>query len=162
MHPHGSRWLTSASISPKITAPLGFPLCSHSSPSWHRNRTQANADRAVEVLVAHPEVDIAVFPELFLGGYDLSALPTRPLDRPDCPELRTIAGAAAASRTAVVIGFAERAEDGTLFNSVACIDRDGSLRPSTGRRSSSATSSGCSGPARRCGSSASPASTSGR
>jgi predicted amidohydrolase len=89
-------------------------------------QTQANAERAVEVLGAHPEVEIAVFPELFLGGYDLSLVP-QSARAPDCAELRTIADAAAAASTAVVIGFAERAEDGTLFNSVACIDRDGSL-----------------------------------
>ena len=89
-------------------------------------QTQANAERAVETLGAHPDVEIAVFPELYLGGYDLSLVP-RSARAPDSPELRAIAAAAAAASTAVVVGFAERAEDGTLFNSVACIDRDGSL-----------------------------------
>ena len=89
--------------------------------------TQANAERAVETLGAHPDVEIAVFPELFLGGYDLSLVP-QSARAPDCLELRAISGAAAAASTAVVVGFAERAEDGgTLFNSVACIDTDGSL-----------------------------------
>jgi predicted amidohydrolase len=89
-------------------------------------QTQANAERAVETLGDHPEVDIAVFPELYLGGYDLSLLP-QAARAPDSPELRSIAAAAAAASTAVVVGFAERAESGSLFNSVACIDRDGSL-----------------------------------
>ena len=89
-------------------------------------QTQANAERAVETIGAHPDVEIAVFPELYLGGYDLSLVP-RSARAPDSPELRAIAAAAAAASTAVVVGFAERAEDGTLFNSVACIDRDGSL-----------------------------------
>jgi predicted amidohydrolase len=86
----------------------------------------ANAERAAAALAAHPEVDIAVFPELFLCGYDLSLLEqsARPAD---CPELRTIADAAAAASTAVVVGFAERIGDGGIANSVACIDRDGSL-----------------------------------
>ena len=88
--------------------------------------TQANAERAVETLGAHPEVEIAVFPELFLGDYDLALVP-QSARAPDCPELGAIAHAAAAVSTAVVVGFAERAEDGTLFNSVACIDSDGSL-----------------------------------
>jgi predicted amidohydrolase len=85
---------------------------------------QANAERAVEALVAHPEADIAVFPELFLSAYDLGAVDetARPAD---CDELAAVAGAAAASRTAVVIGFAERGGDGGLFNSVACFDRNG-------------------------------------
>ncbi len=87
---------------------------------------QANAGRAVEILGAHPDVEIAVFPELFLGGYDLSLV--RKLARaPDSRELDSIAAAAAAASTAVVVGFAERGEDGSFFNSVACIDRDGSL-----------------------------------
>jgi predicted amidohydrolase len=86
----------------------------------------ANAGRAAAALAAHPEVEIAVFPELFLCGYDLSLLEhsARP---PDCPELRAIADAALAASTAVVVGFAERIGGGEFANSVACIDRDGSL-----------------------------------
>jgi predicted amidohydrolase len=89
-------------------------------------QTQANAERAVETLAAHPEVEIAVFPELYLGGYDLSLVP-QAARTPDCAELRSIATAAAAASTAVVVGFAERLDDGSLANSVACFDRDGSL-----------------------------------
>jgi predicted amidohydrolase len=86
----------------------------------------ANAERAIAALAAHPEVDIAVFPELFLCGYDLSLLEqsARPAES---DELRSIADAARAASTAVVVGFAERIGDGELANSVACIDRDGSL-----------------------------------
>jgi predicted amidohydrolase len=89
-------------------------------------QTEANAGRVVEILGAHRDVEIAVFPELFLGGYDLS-LVGQSARSPDSPELQSIAAAAAAASTAVVVGFAERAEDGSFFNSVACIDRDGSL-----------------------------------
>lgn len=82
-----------------------------------------NTERAIEALQAHPEADIAVFPELFLAAYDLGAL--EETARPTaCEELAAIAAAAAATRTAVVIGFAERGDTG-LFNSVACFDRDG-------------------------------------
>src|SRR5439155_1762879 len=86
----------------------------------------ANAERAAAALAAHPDVKIAVFPELFLGGYELARLAgsARPAD---CAELRTIAEAAEAVSTAVAVGFAERNTDGTFSNSVACIDRDGSL-----------------------------------
>jgi predicted amidohydrolase len=86
----------------------------------------ANAARAIAALAAHPEVDMAVFPELFLCGYDLSLLEqsARPADS---DELRSIADAAKAASTAVVVGFAERIGDSELANSVACIDRDGSL-----------------------------------
>ncbi len=89
-------------------------------------QTQANAGRAVEILASHPNVEMAVFPELFLGGYNLSLVP-QSARTPDCRELHSIAAAAATASTAVVVGFAERAEDGSFFNSVACIDRDGSL-----------------------------------
>jgi predicted amidohydrolase len=89
-------------------------------------QTAVNAERAAAALAVHPDVEIAVFPELFLGGYDL-ALVAETACAPDSADLQTIAGAAAAASTAVVVGFAERAEDGRLFNSVACFDRDGSL-----------------------------------
>jgi predicted amidohydrolase len=87
---------------------------------------RTNAERAAAALAAYPEADIAVFPELFLGGYELSRLAdsARPADS---AELRTIAEAADAVSTAAVVGFAERNADGTLSNSAACIDRDGSL-----------------------------------
>lgn len=85
---------------------------------------RANVERAVEALAAHPEADLAVFPELFLSAYDLRSLDetARPAD---CDELAAVAEAAARTATAVVIGFAERDGRGSLFNSVACIDRDG-------------------------------------
>ena len=84
-----------------------------------------NAERAADALAAHPQAEIAVFPELYLGAYDLDSLDetARPVD---CDELALIARAAAAAATAVVVGFAERGGDGRLYNSVACIDRDGS------------------------------------
>lgn len=83
-----------------------------------------NATRAVEAIRAHPEADIAVFPELFLSGYTYRDLDALARD-PECEELARIARAAAEAETAVVVGFAERTARG-VANSVACIDRDGS------------------------------------
>jgi predicted amidohydrolase len=86
--------------------------------------TAANAARAAEALERWPQADIAVFPELFLGGYGLDVEATaRPAG---CDELRTVAQAAARTSTAVVIGFTEALPDGAA-NAVACIDRDGTL-----------------------------------
>jgi (R)-amidase len=86
---------------------------------------EGNTARAVEAIGSHPEVDIAVFPELYLSGYTY-----RDLDEvarsPDSAELGEIAAAAAEAETAVVIGFAERTPNG-VANSAACIDNDGSL-----------------------------------
>ena len=84
-----------------------------------------NVDRAVAAIRAHPQVGIAVFPELYLSGYtyrDLAGVSRHP----DGPEVRTVAEAAAEAETAVVIGFAEEA-DGRFYNSAACIDENGSL-----------------------------------
>jgi predicted amidohydrolase len=86
---------------------------------------RANAARAVAALETHPDVEIAVFPELYLSAYDLSSVSATALAL-DAPELVEIADAAARMRTAVVVGFVERLTDG-LANSAACIDSDGTL-----------------------------------
>ena len=86
---------------------------------------EGNAARAIDAIRTHPEVDIAVFPELYLCGYtyrDLDDLAREP----DGEELASISAAAADAETAVVIGFAERTPKG-VANSAACIDTDGSL-----------------------------------
>ena len=86
---------------------------------------EGNTARALEAIRSHPDVDIAVFPELYLSGYTY-----RNLDQlaraVDSDELREIAAAAAEAETAVVIGFAERTPTG-IANSVACIDDNGSI-----------------------------------
>ena len=86
---------------------------------------EGNTARAIDAIRSHPEVDIAVFPELYLSGYTY-----RDLDQiarePDSVELKEIAAAAAEAETAVVIGFPERMSKG-VANSAACIDTDGSL-----------------------------------
>jgi predicted amidohydrolase len=84
----------------------------------------ANAEQVARVLRDRPDVDLAVFPELYLGGYTLRALDELAI-APDADPLATIAAAAAAARTAVVVGFAERLDDG-FANSAACFDADGS------------------------------------
>jgi predicted amidohydrolase len=86
---------------------------------------EGNAARAADAIRSHPEAEIAVFPELYLSGYTYRDLDELARD-PDSAELQEIAGAAAEAETAVVIGFAERTAKG-VANSVACIDRDGSL-----------------------------------
>jgi predicted amidohydrolase len=86
---------------------------------------EGNTERAIDAIRTHQDVDIAVFPELYLSGYTY-----RDLDQlaraPDGEELSSIAAAAAEAETAVVIGFAERTPKG-VANSAACIDADGSL-----------------------------------
>ena len=85
----------------------------------------ANTRRVEDALERHPEVEIAVFPELFLCGYALGEVERGALPR-DAPELARIGEAAARHGTAVVVGFAEAHEDG-LANAAACFDEHGTL-----------------------------------
>ena len=85
----------------------------------------ANTARVVQALRERPEADLAVFPELFLGGFTLARLDELALATSSAP-LVEIAHAAATMRTAVVVGFAERV-DGAVANAVACIGADGRL-----------------------------------
>lgn len=84
---------------------------------------ERNAQRAAEAIRAHPDAELAVFPELFLSGYRV-----RGVEGVACaaagPELDPIAAACAAAGTAAAVGFAERSASG-LHNSVACIDERG-------------------------------------
>jgi predicted amidohydrolase len=86
---------------------------------------ERNAARAADTIAEHPGAELAVFPELFLSGYTIRGL-EQVSRAPDSDELRLVQAAAAAARTAVVIGFVERVEDG-FGNSAACIDETGRL-----------------------------------
>lgn len=86
-----------------------------------------NAADAVELLAAYPDVDLAVFPELFLCGYDVARVHRYGLG-PDAEPLGVLCRACAASGTALVAGFAEREQPGgPLYNAMLCVDRDGSV-----------------------------------
>jgi predicted amidohydrolase len=87
---------------------------------------EANLAALGRALAAHPDADIALFPELFLCGYELER--ARELASPATGELiQRVREAAADCSTAVVVGFAELTPAGTIANSAACVDRDGAL-----------------------------------
>lgn len=86
-------------------------------------RFDENVARLVAALDAHPDVEIAVFPELCLSGYGADAVADG-ARRAD--ELDAVRDAARRTRTAVVCGFAERDGD-RIFDSVACVDAAGEL-----------------------------------
>ncbi len=86
----------------------------------------ANAARAAQVLEDHAGVDLAVFPELFLQGYDLGAVAALALDARS-PALERVCAAAGQAGTAVLIGFAERGPGGVVHNSLAAIDEHGQI-----------------------------------
>ncbi len=85
----------------------------------------ANASRCAEIVRREDGVDLVVFPELFVSGYELGAL-DRLACLPGDPPLASIAAAAADSETVVIVGFAERLDEG-IANSLACFDSDGQL-----------------------------------
>jgi predicted amidohydrolase len=85
-----------------------------------------NAERVAEVVTGLPQADVAVFPELFLSGYDLARVPALAL-APDAAVLEPVRSAAADTRTAILVGFAERGQGGELYNSLAVLDESGRL-----------------------------------
>uniref|UniRef100_A0A6J5Z4T0 Unannotated protein n=1 Tax=freshwater metagenome TaxID=449393 RepID=A0A6J5Z4T0_9ZZZZ len=72
-----------------------------------------------------PEADLAIFPELFLGGYDLATVEQTAVEL-DGPELEVVRRAAAEAGTAVLIGLAERDGD-RVANSLVAIDEAGEV-----------------------------------
>ncbi|HEY4095394.1 MAG TPA: nitrilase-related carbon-nitrogen hydrolase [Baekduia sp.] len=89
----------------------------------------ANVRTIVAALAEHPEADLAVFPELFLGGYDVDRA-AELATAADGPVLADLRAAAREAGTALVVGFAERLGGGGaggVANAVACIDADGRL-----------------------------------
>lgn len=84
-----------------------------------------DARRVAATIGAHAEADLAVFPELFLGGYSLHDPGAIACD-PEGGEMARIAAACAEAGTAAIVGFVERAPLG-FYDSVACLDGDGGL-----------------------------------
>jgi predicted amidohydrolase len=84
---------------------------------------EANVATVVRLVEEHPDVDLAVFPELFLTGYDPPTVAEWAVPA-GTDALSPINDAAAQCRVAVLAGFAETAGGG-VANSVACIAEDG-------------------------------------
>jgi len=87
---------------------------------------EVNVEVLEAALDAHEAVELAVFPELYLCGYELEQMADLALALDD-PLIRRVRAAAAESSTAVIVGFAERTATGTVANSAACIGSDGDL-----------------------------------
>jgi predicted amidohydrolase len=86
---------------------------------------QANLARAIEVVGSSARSDLVVLPELYLSGYELGDAEPLAVDL-DGPELGALRTAARGAGTAVIVGAAERTDDGTA-NSAICIDAAGEL-----------------------------------
>lgn len=82
-----------------------------------------NAARMAAAIAAHPDASLAAFPELALGGYDLERVEATAVEEAS-EVFAPLQEAARRARTAIVVGFAERREDG-IADSAGCIDCDG-------------------------------------
>ncbi len=85
----------------------------------------ANTKTVTDLLGAHPEVDLAVLPEMFLHGYALKGVKDIAVELSSEP-VDAIRSAAHAAATAVIVGLAERVGD-TMANTALCIDATGKL-----------------------------------
>jgi predicted amidohydrolase len=86
---------------------------------------EANVARAAGVVAEHPDADLAVFPELFLGGYDIATAAANAVE-PGGPELEPLREAAREAGTAVLVGFSE-SRAGEPANSLLAIDAGGKV-----------------------------------
>jgi 5-aminopentanamidase len=72
------------------------------------------------------EVDVAVFPEMFLTGYNLGNKVAELAEAVDGPSMKRLSEIARQSRIAIVTGFAER-RDGEFYNSAVAISTSGAV-----------------------------------
>ncbi len=86
-------------------------------------RVKENITTIVGALDAHPDAEIAAFPELAITGYNLELAEILAVEEHDAI-FAPIQDAALRNGTAVVVGFPERWR-GVLANSAALIDVDG-------------------------------------
>jgi predicted amidohydrolase len=71
-------------------------------------------------------VELLVFPEMFLSGYNIGAAAvTRLAEAADGPSARQVAQIAKAHGLAIIYGYPERGEDGRIYNAAQLIDTQG-------------------------------------
>jgi 5-aminopentanamidase len=71
--------------------------------------------------------DIIVFPELALCGYCMPAEAPALAIQPNHPGFEQVSACARRHHIVIAFGFAEKSENGSLANSMACIGRNGEL-----------------------------------
>ena len=84
-----------------------------------------NLETAEQILTRGTDLDLAVFPELFLAGYTTRGVNDLALDL-EGPEVALMSRLARESDTAVIFGLHERVPSG-VANSAVCLDRRGNL-----------------------------------
>ncbi|MET4429164.1 nitrilase-related carbon-nitrogen hydrolase [Mycolicibacterium sp. 624] len=86
---------------------------------------ERNISHVGDRLAATSGVDLIVFPELFLSGYQTTALDEIALS-PDDPRIAALADRCRAAGTALLAGFVEPGPGG-YFDAYLAIDRDGTI-----------------------------------
>jgi predicted amidohydrolase len=87
--------------------------------------TSRNLETVRKTVAEGGDVDLVVFPELFLSGYTTSKPEELALDL-EGSEINAIARLARENSTAVILGVPERAPAG-IANSAVCVDRSGDI-----------------------------------
>ncbi len=103
-------------------------LLAQVAPATHDVET--NVAKACALLDAHPDADLAAFPELYLQAYALRGV--EPIDLAVRGPLDPLFEAARRNRTAVVVGLAARTDEAEetetgVANSALCIDESGDV-----------------------------------
>lgn len=86
----------------------------------------ANLASVESALAEHGGADLMVWPELFLSGYTTARAETL-AETLEGERVARLRAAAERHDTALVIGIAERCDDGTVANSALAIGRDGTI-----------------------------------
>lgn len=85
--------------------------------------------RAQAALAQAKGMDLLVFPEMFLTGYNIGSDAVQRLaEAADGPSANVIAGIAQAHGVAIAYGYPERAADGEVYNSAQLFDAQGNSR----------------------------------
>lgn len=85
-------------------------------------------DRACAAAVRNG-VDLLTTPEMFLSGYNIGAEAVRAAAEPvDGPMISGLVAMAARHKVGILSGFPELAPDGRVYNAIALIDAEGTLR----------------------------------
>ncbi|OBI73067.1 hypothetical protein A9X01_00425 [Mycobacterium asiaticum] len=87
---------------------------------------EANVERIRALLRDWPDVDIAVFPELFVTGYQRGQLDELAV-RLDGAAVTAVRRASADSQTAFVGGYLERGDGGAVYDSMLIVDATGTI-----------------------------------
>jgi 5-aminopentanamidase len=103
---------------------MRLALWQAASPAADLDTACAQAEAALAAAAAIGAAAL-VLPEVWLPGYNQADIGSLALTL-DSPPLRRLAQAAKSAKTALVVGYAERAGD-RIYNSAACFGADGAL-----------------------------------